>query len=425
MNFKHDLCSKDDKNKIKCIKIQILPTDAMYIKLHLTAQLNIFSAGEISMSQYDVVIVGAGLIGLGIAFELKTREPLAKIVVVDKAEACQEASWASAGMLEPQLSLKGVKFHDAADLEKKFFKLCAEIQSIFSAFVQRVEQVSGIDCQYRTEGILKLIPTGQSPNDYLAWLESFLIRYIFLDAAELKVQEPHVREGFTAVHLIDNHQVENRKLSESLKTACLNLGVEVLENKLVMDFEVRKDNALAARMENDILPAGKFVITAGAWSSQFESLAGIVPEIKPKRGQILALQMSQKNSVRHPCYSEGTYFVPRNDGRILIGSTIEDAGFEKSTTADAIEKFQKKINNVIPESEKFAQIGAWAGLRPCTDDGFPYMGATRLKNLSIATGHFRNGVLLTPITARHMTDYILNDKTHIMMKPFSVKRHLS
>lgn len=372
------------------------------------------------MRIYDVVVVGAGVIGLAIAYELKFRNQKLKILVLDKNTAGKEASWASAGMLEPQLNIK--RENEGSELQRHFLNLCIESQFIFEEYLRRIEWVSKQECDYRNEGILQLISPGEKPDEKLTWFASLGIRAIYWDQEETEEHEPVLAEGYTAIHFPDNHQVDNRKLVQALIAACRQMQIEILEHSEVTDFGVVNDAISAAHTHTGEFSAAQYVLTAGSWSSQFPALHGIIPEIQPMRGQIHLMQMPNPRFVRHAGHVDDLYYVPRNDGRILIGSTVEDAGFNKSVSKDVTDNFVKKLETVMPNSVYFKPLESWAGLRPSSADRYPVLGETALSNLFIATGHFRNGILLMPITARLMADVMLEQKTSPLVKPFTPSR---
>ncbi|MBX7152970.1 glycine oxidase ThiO [bacterium] len=373
------------------------------------------------MKRYDIAVIGGGVIGLAIAFELKSRDPHLDITLFDKNETGKEASWASVGMLEPQLlSQKDLSL--ATPIHRLFFELCRHSQQLFESYLYRIENVSGLSCEFRKEGILKIFPSGVSPENVLEWLNELRIPARWLSESDLQQEEPHFRNGLTAIHLTENYQVENRKLAAALHRACVQSGVEIRENNAIRDFNITQGRIQFAEVQKEHVSAGHYVLAAGAWSSQFPSLKGFIPEVLPKRGQIVALQMPGLKYIHHASYVDHFYFVPRNDGRLLVGSTVEDAGFDKQTQPEVIKKFREQLADIVPASSEWKTIDAWAGLRPGSLDSFPYLGPTPIGNLTIATGHFRNGILLTPITAKIVADEILNKKIDPLMEPFLISR---
>ncbi|NUM80486.1 glycine oxidase ThiO [bacterium] len=373
------------------------------------------------MKRFDMAVIGGGVIGLAIAYELKYRRPSLAVVLLDKNETGKEASWASVGMLEPQLLSKKSQ-PEITQVQRSFFNLCRHSQRLFESYLQQIESFTGLSCEFRKEGILKIFPAGDPPDSVLERLNELSIPARWVDESDLQKLEPHFRNGLAAIHLTENYQVENRKLAEALHRACIQSGVEIHENTGVRDFEITQGRIQLIETEKEKISAGHYVLSAGAWSAQFPALKDFIPDVMPKRGQIAALQMPEKNLIRHAAYVDHFYFVPRNDGRLLAGSTVEDAGFDKQTQPEVIRKFRDQLADVVPLSLSWPMIDAWAGLRPGSVDTFPYLGPTSIGNLTIATGHFRNGILLAPITAKLIAEEILDRKIDPLMEPFLISR---
>lgn len=375
---------------------------------------------EFFLKRYDIAVIGGGVIGLAVAFELKSRQPHLDIILFDKNDAGKEASWASVGMLEPQLLSQ--KDGSTTPIHRAFFELCRQSQQLFESYLHRIESVSGLSCEFRKEGILKIFPADQPPDGILKWLNTLRIPARWLSESDVRQLEPHFRKGLAAIHLTENYQVENRKLAAALYQACMQTGVNVREHAGIRDFIITQGRIQFAETPEESISAGHYVLAAGAWSSQFSGLKNFIPEVLPKRGQIVALQMPDNNFIKHASYVDHFYFVPRNDGRLLVGSTVEDAGFDKQTQPDVIIKFREQLADIVPASASWTMIDAWAGLRPGSVDAFPYLGPTSIGNLTIATGHFRNGILLTPITAKLIAEEVLEKKVNPLLEPFLISR---
>lgn len=371
------------------------------------------------MKIYDVVVIGGGVIGLSIAYEIKFRHSKIKVAILEKTQTGYEASHASAGMLEPQLIMPR---QNLSDREKAFFRLCRESQNMYEETIRRIEYHSRMDCEYRKEGILKLISPEIDPKPWLSWYVGLGMHAHFWSVEQTGEAEPALREGMAAIHLPDNHQVENRKLSAALAECCKNLGVDILEYSAVESIILNNEAIDHLQTKTGTVSAARYVLAAGAWSSQIPGLTQTIPEIKPIRGQIVAMQMPKPDFIRYPAYLEDFYYVPRNSGRLLIGSTVEDVGFDKAVTPSVIVGFIEKLRALIPQSKTFESVERWAGLRPCSADRLPLLGETRLTNLVVATGHFRNGILLMPITAKLIADMIITGKPSPMLAPFSPSR---
>jgi glycine oxidase len=371
---------------------------------------------------FDIAVIGGGVIGLALAYEMKLRREKLRIAVIDKGEAGREASWASAGLLEPQLLMRPAQDKKQQKRQRDFFNLCVESQIIFEEYIRRVEWVSKISCEYRKEGILHIMASKESPEKMENWFAGLGLRAQYWNEDEASIHEPGLAEGLSAIHLPDNHQVESRQLVLALVEACKKLQVTLLEYHAVEDFEIRNEAIALAKCKSGDVSCAHYVLCAGAWSSQFPSLMEALPPVKPVRGQMLAMQMPNNSFIRHAGYWNDFYYVPRNDGRLLAGSTAEEAGFDKTVSDQVTAGFIQRLQEIIPNSEYFTKLDSWTGLRPASPDNFPLLGETRLSNLSIASGHFRNGILLAPITAKLMADFILDKTVSPLMESFQVSR---
>ncbi|MEO9171267.1 MAG: FAD-dependent oxidoreductase, partial [Candidatus Baltobacteraceae bacterium] len=215
------------------------------------------------------------------------------------------------------------------------------------------------------------------------------------------LQEPSLRgDVLGALVCAGEGRVDNRRLGRALVAACKARGVIILPNARDLRVECDDRRVLGVRSHLGFAPAAYVVNAAGAWAS---TVAGIperfAPAVEPVKGQMLALAIS-KGFVRHTVWVPGAYFVPRDDGRLLIGATVERAGFNERVTASGIESLLRAALAAAPALGTFALTETWAGLRPATTDGRPVIAATELEGLFSACGHYRNGILLTPITAR-------------------------
>lgn len=371
-----------------------------------------------SLRIFDTIVIGGGAIGLSIAYELKLRAPKMKIAVLDKGQCGREASWAAAGMLVPELEWDDTN----TDLPRSFFNLSIESLLIFEDFVRQLEHVSGVDCELRKEGILKLLAAGESPDSWLERYAGLGVHAKYWDMDESEKKEPALAEGITGIHFPNFFQIDNRKLVTALVSACKALEVEFFDYYPMLDARLQNDAIESVECDKDSFSAAVYVLAAGAWSSVFSTLKEVVPEVRPVKGQMSMLQMPNAKFVRYTGLWKNFYYVPRNDGRILIGSTVEDAGFMKTVSDHVIQSFHDTLESVIPNSVFFSPLDKWSGLRPATPDLYPALGSTRLGNLKIATGHYRNGILLTPITARLISEIVAGEPPSPLIQPFTPLR---
>ena len=357
------------------------------------------------MRSTEIAVIGAGLIGLSIAYELKRRG--ASVRVFDRAQPGRGASWAGAGMLAP--------FSESVDDER----LCAfmgDSLERYPDFVRQLVADSGVDPHLRLDGILHVARNERLPSTDAG-------RYEFLNAAQTIALEPALR-GSIAGGLLSRGegQVDNRRLGRALRAACDSRGVDISDDCPVHAIESDTRRVLGLRTPDGFVAAPVVINATGAWSAQLRDVpVACEPRIFPVKGQMLSLEIP-KGFMRHVIWSDDIYLVPRTDGRLLIGATVEHAGFDARCTAAGIAHLLSGALAVAPSLRDFTVSETWAGLRPGTPDGRPYLGETPLEGYYLATGHYRNGILLAPATAVLLADLIEN-KSNDFARAFRIDRH--
>ncbi len=346
----------------------------------------------------DVAIAGAGLIGLSIAFELAERG--AAVRVYDRAEPARAASWAGAGMLAP---------YTESARDETLLALCAASLREYPPFVERVRAASAVDPHLRLDGIVHAaFGTEQAValERRAAELCARGVECERLDRVQTLSREPWLGGHVSGALLVSGEgHVDNRRLGRALVAACRARGVTIdTVGAVAVECDARR--VLGMRTDVGFTPAGAVVNAAGAWAGQLHGLpAEVLPAIEPRKGQMLALQVPA-GFVRRATWLPGAYAVPRDDGRLLVGATDERAGFDERVTAAGMRTILDAVLNAAPALAGFSIVETWAGLRPGTADGRPYIGATALQGLFVAAGHYRNGILLAPATARLVCDAI-------------------
>ncbi len=347
----------------------------------------------------DVAIIGAGLIGLAIAFELAERG--ATVRVFERGEPGRGASWAGAGMLAP--------YSEAID-DDGLLALCADSLAMYPAFVQRVREASGLDAHLHLDGVVNAA-FDEAPmaalRDRAREYDARGIACELLDRRETIAREPALGKAVIGSLVLNGEgHVDNRRLGRALVAACEARGVTV--HRVAQDVRVECDErrVLGVRSNLGFASAAFVVNAAGAWSAAVAGVpAQCVPRVEPVKGQMLALAIP-RGFVRRTLWVPGAYLVPRDDGRLLIGATVERCGFDERITAGGIESLLNAALVAVPSLRDFSITETWAGLRPGTPDGAPIVGPAALAGLLLATGHYRNGILLTPVTARSIADAI-------------------
>jgi len=364
------------------------------------------------------VIIGAGVIGLGIAWRLA--QAGCEVSVYDRGEAGRGASWAAAGMLAAAV--------ETEPGEEPLLPLALESQRLWPDFGRELEAASGIPVEYRDEGTL-VVALNRDDAEQLRHSYEFQmglgLDIEWLSAAEARRREPHLKPGIAAaVWSPRDHQVENRLLGRALAEACRRAGVALHEYCPVREITVtggRADGIVTAEGRE---AADAVVLAAGAWSREIGGIpAAQLPPVRPIKGQMLALQMDPAAPLlRHVIWLPRGYLVPRRDGRLLVGATVEERGFDTSLTAGGLLALIEGAWRAVPAIEELPIAETWVGFRPGSRDDAPMLGPGGVDGLVVATGHHRNGILLTPITAAVVSTYILTSRLPESALPFSPER---
>ncbi len=367
-----------------------------------------------------VAIVGAGIVGLGIAWRLAAR---AEVAVFDRGPAGRGASHAAVGMLAACC--------EAEPGEEALLALCRESQARWPAFAEELGQASGIDVELRREGTLVLALTADDQAEAahrLDFQKKLGLPLEWLSSAETRAREPHLAGKIAgAVFSPEDHQVDNRKVVAALRVAAERAGVRIHERQAVKEISIRNGCADGLVLEDAAhIAADLVVLAAGAWS---RGIAGLPPDrrppVRPVKGQMLALRMSSTAPLlHHVLWAPGAYLVPRRDGRLVVGATVEEKGFDETITAGGLLTLLEAAWRAIPAIEELPVDEIWTGHRPGSRDDAPILGRAPLENLFYATGHHRNGILLAPLTADAMAKLILDDAVDPVIRSFGLERFL-
>lgn len=361
----------------------------------------------------DVLILGGGVIGLSTAWFLA--EAGVRVAVVDRHDFGRQASWAGAGIISP-----GRLEHARTPLDQ----LRAHSAALYPSLSRQLLEQTGIDNGYAVCGGLELI-TSAGEDSSEEW-RSEGIAFQELAGDELRRHYPYLGPRLDRAYFLpEMAQVRNPRHLQALQAVCTARGVSLHPHcparRLVSDGS-RID---AVETEQGRLHAGRYLIATGAWTDSLLEPLGFRPGIRPVRGQIALLNTG--TAERLPLLLHGKrYLVPRGDGRVLAGATEEDAGFEARTTAAAIAGLLAFAAALMPQLAQAAVERCWAGLRPGSPDGKPFLGPVPgMDNLFIAAGHFRAGIQLSPATALVMKEVLLGEKPTIALDDFRLDRPLS
>jgi glycine oxidase len=365
------------------------------------------------MKSFDVVIVGGGIIGGAIAFELAQQK--IRVAIFDRGTPGREASWAAAGMLSPA--------PDSADAIP-LVPLARASLDLYPQFIAAVEEASTQQAGFRTGGAIEAFFSRDASRE-LSTLVA-LHHGLGLPTEVLRVEEalklePALGRDLGAAALLANEaSVDNRMLTPAVLAAAEASGARIFSECPVEDVLIDANKCTGITAAGERLAAGHVVIAAGCFSSRLESVARYAPT-RPVRGQMVALS-SENVDLSHVIRSERGYIVPRGDGLCVAGSTLENVGYEKRVTPGGIEKILGAVNEMVPALAGAEIIETWCGLRPDTPDHLPSLGPTDIEGLLIATGHFRNGILLAPVTAKVIAEWITEGRPSISCDAYSPMR---
>jgi glycine oxidase len=349
---------------------------------------------------WDVIIVGGGIIGLSLAIALRKRG--AAVLVVERGEPGREASHAAGGMLVD------CPFETHAALQT----LATASARMYPEFARELELESGMKVDLREFGTIVFPHPGHARE----WEKVSAVQALPAPLSEL---EPALAESDRPAFYLKERSVDPRRLvAAALKTA-RNLGVDISSGETVTAVNLSDDHVSGVTTPKTSFLAPKVVNCAGAWSGQI----GPHPlPTRPVKGQMLCLASPARELLKHVIRSPEVYLIPRSDGRILAGATVEEAGFDKRTDPATMQRFHRAAIALVPELRDAKILEDWAGLRPGTSDALPILGATATPGYYVATGHFRDGILLAPITAQVMADVITGVAPVHDLTPFSPSR---
>lgn len=370
-------------------------------------------------SSPTAIIIGAGVVGLGVAWRLA--QGGARVIVFDKSAAGSGASHAAAGML--------AVCAEAEPGERDLVVLGRRSQALWPEFAAELEATTGLEIDLRAEGTLVVAMTAAERarvTHHLAYQQSLALPVEWISAADARRREPLLAPGLVgAVWSPQDHQVDNRKLVAALSIAASRAGVSVRGHCAVHRLLIKNDRAVGVALDDGSeINADVVVVAAGAWSRGVEGLPpALRPPVRPVKGQMIALQMDpQAPSITHVIRAHNVYMVPRRDGRLIIGATTEEKGFDATLTAGGVLALLEAAWRLVPSIEELPIAEMWVGHRPGTRDDAPILGPGPIDGLVYATGHHRNGILLAPVTASMIARLVLEGVPDSTIRPFGLER---
>jgi glycine oxidase len=342
------------------------------------------------VKSWDVVIIGGGIIGLSLSIALRKRG--ATVLIVERGEPGREASHAAGGMLVDC----PLETHAALQ------SLATASARMYPEFAYELEVESGMKVDLRDHGAI-VFPREEQLHEWQeAWRASVAIR------ARARELQPGLASTSRPAFFVKERSVDPRALTTAAFKAAKSRRVDFSSGNEVTSVTIADGRATGVATTKSIFSAANVVNCAGAWSGQiaFSPITPCTFPIRPVKGQMLCLGSPSRELLKHVIRSPEVYLIPRSDGRILAGATVEEAGFDKRTDPATMQRFHRAAIALIPELQNAKILEDWAGLRPGTPDALPILGATSTPGYHVATGHFRDGILLAPITAQVMTDVI-------------------
>jgi glycine oxidase len=365
------------------------------------------------MRTYDAIVAGGGLIGSAIALELARND--LRVVLFDAREPGREASWASAGILSPAPENPGMI---------SMVPIGRASLAMYPEFVAQVEELSGIASGYRAKGTVEALfsrHAREELNTIVALHRGLGLQAEAISAKEAREMEPALSEEIEAAVLRPQEaSVDNRLLANALIEAAKRSGAEIHPGAAVEGIWRESSQCRGAVVNGENISAKHTIVAAGSFSAQIAGAAEFAP-VQPAKGQMVSVRC-EAAKIERVLWTEKIYVVPRNDGRILCGATVEHVGFDKTVTAGGMHANLDAAIALVPVLATAQVEESWAGLRPDTPDHLPIIGPTEMEGLLIATGHFRSGVLLTPITAKLIGEFIAGKTPSVDWERFSPMR---
>jgi len=361
----------------------------------------------------DVVVVGGGIIGCCVAFELATRHRV-RVTVLERAVPGAEASSAAAGILGAQIESHG------KPLDPAIFGLLLASREGHADLDARLNEMVGFGSGFKRCGVLKVSIADDLEAQY-GWQRDRDVRIAFLDGDEARRLEPALAKNIaSAVHLPDEAQVDPPQLLRALQQGCAAAGVTFKTGTIVSGIARASGKVIGVDVQDGRIEAAAVVVAAGSWSSMVSGLPDDLRRVRPVRGQIVQVE-TRPPIARNIVFGARGYVVTRPDGRTLLGATMEEVGHVKEVTVGGVHAVLGHAIGMMPALADAPITSTWCGFRPATREDRPLIGAVE-PGLFVATGHHRNGVLLAPETARVVADLVGTGRTDRDLTPFAPTR---
>lgn len=354
----------------------------------------------------DHIVIGGGIIGLLTAYYLT--EAGARVMLVERGATGRESSWAGGGIISPLYPWR----YPAAVTE-----LVQWSQSHYPDLIAHLQTETGIDSELLESGLL-ILDSGEQ-DQAISWAKQTGTSLLMISNDDAQQLQPGIKNtGENAIWLPDVNQVRNPRLVKALRQYLLQQGVQLKEHTDVSGILTSHQQVGGITTQDETIYCQSVIIACGAWSAELANQLGITLDIQPVRGQMILLK-TLPDTLKRIVLDNDRYLIPRRDGSVLVGSTLEHVGFDKRTTPAAEAELLESALDIIPQLKNFPVTHHWAGLRPGSKTGVPTIGAhPAIKGLFINSGHYRNGVVMAPASASLMTDIILGQSSRLSPLPY-------
>ncbi|MEW9502869.1 glycine oxidase ThiO [Jeotgalibacillus marinus] len=365
--------------------------------------------------RYGAIVVGGGVNGGAIAYNLAKRG--AKVLLLEKGRLASQSSGAAAGMLAAQAELDG---------EGTIFQLARKSRAMFTKLADEIKDTSGINIELKNKGMLKVALNEQEQQEYkrvISIQQQHGEQADWLTGEEVRRKEPVLSDAVTgAMHIEQDGQVEAPQLALGFLKSAAARGVVIKEFVEVHNIQISDGKVMGVVTNEGHFMSEKVVVAGGAWSNKLLSETGLQLATYPVKGECFSV-VTQCPMLSSTIFSHGCYLVPKQGGRIIVGATVKPRTFNQTVTIEGISLLMEKAKKLMPSIVEAEWEQAWAGTRPQTADGLPYLGEhPEYKGLFFATGHYRNGILLAPITGEVIADLVEGKTPSVNLAPFRLDR---
>lgn len=363
------------------------------------------------------IIIGGGIIGLSLGWQLAKKGE--DVEILESGKAGRSSSWAAAGMLAPNAEMG---FEDI-DL----FYLCRKSLAMYPAFLEELYNDSGVKVELDKCGaIMPAFDRDDSERirRLFDFREKIGMPVEWLSGIEAREIEPYLSPKCTfAVWISDDGQIDNRKILEGLKKAFINCGGKLYENHPVEKINITSGKAVGVHIHGIDIEADNVVVCAGSWSKSIPGIPEeLLPPVRPVKGQAISLLLDDTCKVSHAVRAPDVYLVPKKDGRLVVGASVEEMGFDEKPSAGEIFRLLERAWEAVPSIYDLKIQSIDVGLRPGSRDHQPIIGDSEVNGLFFATGHYRNGILLTPMTAVELSGWIISGSKPEVLNNFQLSR---